>query len=35
MKKVFLNWDDIESLVDILSENIETDKYKGLFGVPR
>ena len=35
MKKVFLNWDDIEGLVDILSKNIETDKYKGLFGVPR
>jgi hypoxanthine phosphoribosyltransferase len=35
MKKLFLNWDDVAELVDILCKKIDTTKYNGLFGVPR
>lgn len=35
MKKLFLDWSDIELLCKLVSSKIDLEKYNGLYGVPR
>lgn len=35
MKKLFLDWSDVELLCKVLSSKIDLEKYNGIYGVPR